>query len=79
MKGLPQNEIPPVEIDYSAPNGVHFKIGVINRFGRWRCLECSQVGFTAHEYGDDSERQAKLHAREHSVMCGAGRGSRPPS
>jgi len=71
-----ENEMPPVENEYAAPNGVHFKISVKNGFGKWRCLECGKADFTAHEYGDDAESQAKLHAREHSVMCGAGRGSR---
>jgi len=69
-----QNEA--IESDYSTPNGVHFKISVTNGFGRWRCLECGQDGFTAHEYGEDTDRQTKLHAREHSVLCGAGRGSK---
>jgi len=67
----------PIECDYSTPNGVHFKISVTNGFGRWRCLECGQDGFTAYEYGEDTDRQTKLQAREHSVMCGAGRGAKP--
>jgi len=73
-----ENEMLPVENDYAAPNGVHFKISVTNGFGRWRCVECGRDGFTAHEYGDDAESHAKLSAREHSVICGAGRGSKPP-
>ena len=71
-----EDEMPPIENEYAAPNGVHFKISVTNGYGRWRCMECSQDGFTAHEYGDDAESQAKLLAREHSMMYGAGRGSK---
>jgi len=60
---------------YAAPNGVPFTISVENGRGKWQCLECGKDGFTAHDYGDDTERQTKQQAREHSVICGAGRGS----
>jgi hypothetical protein len=73
------NDMPPVETDYATPNGLHFKISVTNGFGRWRCTECGKDGFTAHESGDDTDRQTKLQAREHSVLCPAGRGSKPQS
>jgi hypothetical protein len=76
---MAHNETNPNESDYATPNGLHFKISMTNGFGRWRCMECGQDGFTAHEYGDDTERQTKLQAREHSVLCGAGRGSKPHS
>lgn len=66
-------------MDYSAPNGVRFKISVSNGYGKWRCMACSHEGFTAHDYGDDAEKQAELLAREHSVICSAGRGSMPQS
>jgi len=64
--------------DYLAPNSVRFKISVSKR-GKWRCMECGQEGFT-NDYEDDDddvERQVELLANEHSVMCGAGRGSKP--
>jgi hypothetical protein len=73
------SEISSDERSYETPNGVHFKISVFQGLGRWRCLECGRDGFTAHEYGDDTERQTELLARDHSVMCGAGRGSIPNS
>src|SRR5438132_175727 len=58
---MPQeNNLPPEESDYAAPNGVHFKISVTNGYGRWRCVECGKDGFTAHDYGEDADRQAKL-------------------
>jgi hypothetical protein len=69
------NDSSPDETSYATPNGIHFKISVINGLGRWRCQECGRDGFTVHEYGEDTDRQTKLLAREHSVMCGAGRGS----
>jgi len=67
------------ENNYSAPNGVRFKISVVNGYGKWHCAACGQDGFTEHEYGVHAELQAKLKAREHSVMCGAGRGLKPQS
>jgi hypothetical protein len=67
------------ENDYSAPNGVRFKISTSKGFGKWRCVECGHEGFTSHEYGDAAEKQAELHAREHSRICGAGRGTTPQS
>ena len=67
------------ENNYSAPNGVRFKISVVNGYGKWQCAECGQDGFTDHEYGEQAEAQAKLKAREHSVLCGAARGSKPQS
>ena len=65
--------------NYSAPNGVRFRISVVNGYGKWHCAECGQDGVTDHEYGKQAESVAKLKAREHSVMCGAGRGSKPQS
>jgi hypothetical protein len=65
------------ENNYSAPNGVRFKICVVNGYGKWRCAECGQTGVTDHEYGEHAESQAKLKAREHSGVCGAGRGAKP--
>jgi hypothetical protein len=76
---MAHDESNPIENDYATPNGVHFKISVTNGFGRWRCMECGQDGFTVHGYGDDTDRQTKLQAREHSVLCGAGRGSKSQS
>jgi len=67
------------ESDYTAPNGVQFKISVTKGYGKWHCMECGQDGYTNHECGDHAGKQAELHAREHSVMCGAGRGSKPQS
>jgi len=62
---------------YVAPNGVNFLISVEGGVGQWHCLECGQVGDTAIDYGDDAVNQAQSLAREHSVMCGAGRGRTP--
>ena len=58
------------ESNYSAPNGVQFKITVDQSDGKWKCRECGQER-TTNECGDDPETQAKLLAKEHSVMCGA--------
>ena len=63
------------ENNYSAPNGVRFRISVVNGNGKWRCAECGQDGITDHEYGYIAEAQATIRAREHSVLCPAGRGS----
>jgi hypothetical protein len=64
------------ENDYSAPNGVRFKISVSKR-GSWHCMECGQEGATNYrqDEDDDAESQAEAQAKEHSVMCGAGRGT----
>lgn len=65
------------EITYSTPNGVQFKISVLNGVGKWHCMECGQDGNTTHDSGDDAEEQARFLARQHSVICGAGRGTMP--
>jgi hypothetical protein len=68
-----------MENDFATPNGVRFKISVATA-GKWHCLECGQEGFTAAVMSDDAaHQQAELQAKDHSVLCGAGRGLRPQS
>jgi hypothetical protein len=69
------------ENNYSAPNRVRFKVSVSKR-AKWHCAECGQEGYT-DDYEDDgddaAESKAEASANEHSLVCPAGRGSRPRS